>query len=232
MVRLDFSIFSLCSICDLTFISFTEGSSKNTMKVRSIVSYFVQNKDNPAAKEIVTINPGEILLSSDTLFLEQTKEKTNRDSLGSGQGASGKQKVLTSATTTTTTTQSSAAANSNVLKEMQNSINELKKQLDGAKIAKDQSDLKAQRLEGDIKSYADKMKATEDKNIRYLTSALLQDRDKSNHLLFCCRLAKSLEDVYRKMAQQEFRRTRDRLALDNVRLGKISTHRTVSLFHC
>ena len=41
---------------------------------------------------------------------------------------------------------------------------------------------------------------------------------------------KSLEEVYRKMAQQEFRRTRDRLALDNVRLGKISSHRTVSEF--
>lgn len=42
------------------------------------------------------------------------------------------------------------------------------------------------------------------------------------------RLTKALEDVHRKMAQQEFRRKRDRLALDCVRLGKIVSVRTVS----
>jgi hypothetical protein len=38
---------------------------------------------------------------------------------------------------------------------------------------------------------------------------------------------KAMEDVRRKMALQEFKRTRDRLASDNVRLGKIASHRTV-----
>jgi tousled-like kinase len=40
------------------------------------------------------------------------------------------------------------------------------------------------------------------------------------------RLVKSLEDIHRKMAMQEFRRKRDQLALDCVRLGKIVTVRT------
>lgn len=41
------------------------------------------------------------------------------------------------------------------------------------------------------------------------------------------RLVKALEDVYRTTALQEFRRKRDQLALNCVRLGKISTLRTV-----
>ena len=39
---------------------------------------------------------------------------------------------------------------------------------------------------------------------------------------------KALEDVHRKMAQQEARRKRDRLALDCVRLGKLTPKRVVS----
>jgi hypothetical protein len=42
---------------------------------------------------------------------------------------------------------------------------------------------------------------------------------------------KCLEEIYRKMALQEFRRKRDQLALDSVRLGKIATVRTVSLLY-
>lgn len=45
------------------------------------------------------------------------------------------------------------------------------------------------------------------------------------------RISKALEDVHRKMAMQEFRRKRDRMALDCVRLGKITYHRTVSVDH-
>jgi hypothetical protein len=41
------------------------------------------------------------------------------------------------------------------------------------------------------------------------------------------RLSKALEEVYRKMAFQDFRRRRDRLAADCVRLGKIVSMRTV-----
>ena len=44
--------------------------------------------------------------------------------------------------------------------------------------------------------------------------------------IFIVRLTKALEDVHRKMALQELRRKRDRLALDCVRLGKINTVRT------
>lgn len=40
------------------------------------------------------------------------------------------------------------------------------------------------------------------------------------------KLRKSLEDVYRKMAQQDQRRRRDRLAADCVRVGKLVTQRT------
>ncbi len=43
------------------------------------------------------------------------------------------------------------------------------------------------------------------------------------------RLTKTVEDVYRRLAQQEFKRVRDKLASDNVRLGRIVVHRTVSL---
>jgi hypothetical protein len=43
------------------------------------------------------------------------------------------------------------------------------------------------------------------------------------------RVSKALEDVHRKMALQEFRRKRDRIALDCVRLGKNNPLRTVSL---
>jgi hypothetical protein len=37
------------------------------------------------------------------------------------------------------------------------------------------------------------------------------------------RYLKALEDVYRKSAIQEFRRKREKLALDSVRIGKIAT---------
>lgn len=40
------------------------------------------------------------------------------------------------------------------------------------------------------------------------------------------RLTKTLEDVFRTTAQQDFRRKRERLALDSVRLGKITTSRS------
>ena len=46
----------------------------------------------------------------------------------------------------------------------------------------------------------------------------------------CCtyfRLMRALEEVHRKSAIQEFRRKRDRLALDCGRIGKFNTHKTV-----
>ena len=51
-------------------------------------------------------------------------------------------------------------------------------------------------------------------------------------VLFCnilpCRMTKALEEVQRSLAFQEMRRRRDKLALDNVRLGRMGQVRSVS----
>jgi hypothetical protein len=52
-----------------------------------------------------------------------------------------------------------------------------------------------------------------------------------DHFSVCCRLTRSLEEVHRTLAMQEFRRRREKLALDNVRLGKVVSSRAVSA-HC
>ena len=41
------------------------------------------------------------------------------------------------------------------------------------------------------------------------------------------RLTRALEDVHRKLIHQEFRRRREKLAMDNVRLGKVVASRGV-----
>lgn len=73
------------------------------------------------------------------------------------------------------------------------------------RILKEQADNKALRLESDNRNFGEKFKGAEER---------------------IAKLTKSLEAVHRKMAYQEFRRKRDRLALDCVRLGKIATMRT------
>ncbi len=61
-----------------------------------------------------------------------------------------------------------------------------------------------QRTEAEFKHANDKIRLLEDRNKRFFDS---------------------LEEVHRKMAMQEFRRKREKLALDSVRLGKIVTVR-------
>ena len=82
---------------------------------------------------------------------------------------------------------------------------DFKKQNEQLRMTKDQYEQKAQRLDSEMKSALDRIRKSEERN---------------------CNLTKSLEEVYRRMAFEEARRKRDRLALDNVRLGKIQTVRT------
>lgn len=84
---------------------------------------------------------------------------------------------------------------------------DIKKQNEQLRLAKDQHEQKAQRLEAELRSLMDRMRQSEERNLK---------------------LSNSLEEVYRRMALQEARRKRDRLAQDNVRLGKIQTVRTTA----
>ena len=77
---------------------------------------------------------------------------------------------------------------------------DFKKQNDQLRLAKDQYEQRAQRLDAEMRAALDRMRQSEERNEK---------------------LSNSLEEVCRRMAIQEARRKRDRLAQDNVRLGKI-----------
>lgn len=82
---------------------------------------------------------------------------------------------------------------------------DFKKQNDQLRLAKEQFEQKALRLEAEMRSSVERMRQLDDRN---------------GHL------SNSLEDVHRRMAIEERRRKRDRLAQDSVRLGKIVTVKT------
>ena len=82
---------------------------------------------------------------------------------------------------------------------------DFKKQIEQLRYAKEQHERRSQRLEAEMRSSSDRIRELEERN------------EKLRH---------SLEDVHRNMAFQEARRKRDRLAQDNVRLGKIQTVKT------
>ncbi len=79
------------------------------------------------------------------------------------------------------------------------------KQVEILKMGKEQAENKIHRMETELGQAAGRQKVLEDRNIKVI---------------------KKLEEVQREMAHQEARRRRDRLALDCVRLGKVSTVRT------
>ena len=79
------------------------------------------------------------------------------------------------------------------------------KQVEILKMSKEQAENKIHRMETELSQAAGRQKVLEDRNIKVI---------------------KKLEEVQREMAKQEARRRRDRLALDCVRLGKVSTVRT------
>ena len=82
-----------------------------------------------------------------------------------------------------------------------------RKELDMLRAAKEQAENKVFRLETELTQTATKLKALEDRNLRVI---------------------RTLETVQRQVATEDARRRRDKLALDCVRLGKISTVRTTT----
>jgi len=80
-----------------------------------------------------------------------------------------------------------------------------RKEIEVLRVGKEQAENKIFRVENELQSAMAKQKALEERNLR---------------------VVRTLESVQRDMAMQEARRRRDRLALDCVRLGKISTVRT------
>lgn len=85
---------------------------------------------------------------------------------------------------------------------LQQQVQDMQKKIDIAKAGREQAENKALRLEEELRS-ADERHRT-----------LMERTDK---------LRKSLEETRREMAQSEARRKRDQLALNCVRLGKLST---------
>jgi tousled-like kinase len=132
----------------------------------------------------------------------------------SAPAPSSAQASVTAATTYSTITTTSAHTASASATAQQNEkaatakINvitaDFRKQNEQLRLAKDQYEQKAQRLDAEMRSAIERMRQTDDRNNK---------------------LSSSLEDVHRRMAIQEARRKRDRLAQDNVRLGKIQTVR-------
>jgi len=82
-----------------------------------------------------------------------------------------------------------------------------RKEIEMLRVGKEQAENRIFRTENELQSALAKQKALEERNLR---------------------VVRTLETVQRDMAQQEARRRRDRLALDCVRLGKISTVRNTA----
>ena len=105
----------------------------------------------------------------------------------------------------TSSSNNSISTNSNTTNSNNVSIIDLKKQLEHAKILNSQLESKVLRHENDLKGANDRHKLLEDRNVK---------------------ICKMLEDARRAMSIQDARRKRDQLALDCVRLGKITSMRT------
>eukprot|EP00601_Ochromonadales_sp_CCMP2298_P019280 CAMPEP_0173314840 /NCGR_PEP_ID=MMETSP1143-20121109/25564_1 /TAXON_ID=483371 /ORGANISM="non described non described, Strain CCMP2298" /LENGTH=542 /DNA_ID=CAMNT_0014257497 /DNA_START=92 /DNA_END=1717 /DNA_ORIENTATION=- len=108
--------------------------------------------------------------------------------------------ISTTTNTTANTSVSGGAASAKASHERSLNLIDLKKQLEGARMGRELAEAKVQRLEEEVHLYQEECKSAADRTGR---------------------LVRSLEEVHRKMAVQDFRRRRDRLALDCVRLGKI-----------
>eukprot|EP01031_Cornospumella_fuschlensis_P033577 gene33577-40619_t len=169
------------------------GSRGHAPAKRTIVSYFVP----PAEPAATAIFPSSKKTEKEKAGAENGKSAAH----SSSSSAAGEAPESTSSEAKPKSSKSvaaaSAAATAGVL--------ELKKQLDQARILKEQAEQKCQRLEFEMKAAQDKTKAVEEQSSK---------------------ITRALEEVYRKMAQQEMRRKKDRLALDCVRLGKIVQTRT------
>eukprot|EP01039_Chlorochromonas_danica_P003020 gene3024-3295_t len=177
----------------------------NSVPKRTIVSYFTSHTEGNAlpANSIFSsataatdsaVNTGNTSNTTTAPSNPSTSTTSATKSSGSG-GSSSKGNKANS---------SSASGNNSQLSA---TINDLKKQLELIKHAKEQAENKTLRLEVEMKEQQAKSKTIEEKSSR---------------------ISKALEDVHRKMAMQEFRRKRDRMALDCVRLGKITYHRTTA----
>lgn len=101
------------------------------------------------------------------------------------------------------TTQAASAAAPTVIAK--DNTQESKKYIEQLRTAKEQAEYKVQRFEGENKVLGEKLKISEDRSTK---------------------LTKCLEELNRRTAFQDFRRRRDLLAADCVRLGKITTVRT------
>eukprot|EP01038_Epipyxis_sp_PR26KG_P005996 gene5996-8255_t len=175
----------------------------NATNKRTIQDFFINNK----AKTISNTN-SNVNSNQDSAIQNITMPTISNSSLSNH---SDNLALDISSTVTSKKESKASAAKAQQLsdkladKQYQTSINDFKKQMDQIKSAKEQVENKLQRTEAELKVIQERLKASEDKNVR---------------------CTKMLEDVYRKMAFQEFRRKRDKIAQDSVRLGKIGTMRT------
>lgn len=114
------------------------------------------------------------------------------------------------------------------IQQLQNNIQDLRRQLELVRQSKDQNEGKISRLEADVKSAQESIKVYEDRNKKYVLTVY-----KLYLLIYRVyhRLCKHLEQVCREMAIQDARRKRDKLALDCVRLGKITAVRSVCYYN-
>jgi tousled-like kinase len=202
------------------------GNAANTSNTRGIKQYFSSNQNNN----------GQDL----TKFFSQTNNNNQAANGGCDENAMDVQNSTTGASTSSSIGASSSAAaassssahssgevkgrkksskntnsndmmpppaiGANVINVGQTHIDkEVRKQIEILRMGKDASDNKLHRVEIEMTQAQTRQKILEERNIKVI---------------------KKLEDIQREMAQKEARRKRDRLALDCVRLGKVTTVRT------
>lgn len=180
--------------------------------MRTIESYFPPQTDyntsTAISTNIASFNQSENNNES-TINSKKYDSMIQSTSLSSSKSTTtnsfvGSSKTLNSSSTATAI-HSNKTFNQSITNNNINNFNEMKKNYESMKVSREQAESKVSRLEADLKVAQDRIKSLEERNTK---------------------LCRSLEEVYRENSIQEARRKRDRLALDCVRLGKITTMRT------
>lgn len=185
--------------------------------MRKLETYFQSNGPSTfptsnkalASSKVISVSSSATVTGAGSVAHLSTSQSTNSSTTSGTQSVTALSSSSSTNTSAYISSHSSSVSSSQQKEKAAAAIAamtaDFKKQNDQLRLVKDQHEQKAQRLEAEMRSSIDRMRQSEERNYK---------------------LALSLEEVYRTMALQEARRKRDRLAQDNVRLGKIQTVRT------